>query len=413
MQHSTRRTLVFGAAAALVAVGGYRLMGSGGQYHVTVPLASAANVVSGGPVMENGFKIGTVGSIKAVDGKAMVSMDLDKQYAPLHDGAKVNMSWKAVLSERQIELVDGPSTNPTIPDGGMIPGVQPAPVELDEVLNALDAPTREKVKGFVAHLKQTLAGHETAVHDTLTSAGPALQQLGSLLSAVGTDGPAIRDLVTRMSAMLTQVDQHSGSVQGVVDDFATLTAQIAQQRAALGTALHGLPNTLALAQNALARVPGAAQQAVPLLQDLAPATGSLKSVSKNLRPLLQQLAPAVADLDPTLAQLRGLLGVTPQALTSLNALLPQLQTTLTKAKPATTFLRPYSPEVAGWISTWDSAMANYDSLGHYTRLLLQAGPTSVVGTSVGTAPGSANDPYPAPGGIVGQPWTDANGSTLR
>lgn len=413
MQHSTRRTILIGAAVAIVAVGGYRLLGSTDKYHVTVPLASAANLVSGGPVMENGFQVGTVSSIKAVDGKAMVSMDLDKQYAPLHDGATVDMSWKALLSERQLQLVDGPASNPTIPDGGMVPGVQPAPVELDQVLNALDAPTRAQLKGFIADLRQTLRGHETAAHETLTTAGPALAQLGSLLTAVGTDGPAIRDLVARMSAMLTQVDQHNSSVQAVVDNLATLTAQIAQQRGALSTALHGLPNTLALAQTALERVPAAAQQAVPLLQDLAPATGSLTSVSTNLKPLLGQLTPAVADLDPTLAQLRGLLGVSPQTLNSLNALLPELQTTLTGAKPATSFLRPYSPEIAGWISTWDSAMANYDSLGHYTRLLLQAGPTSVDGTSEAAAPGSSNDPYPAPGGIVGQPWTDANGSTLR
>jgi phospholipid/cholesterol/gamma-HCH transport system substrate-binding protein len=149
-----------------------------------------------------------------------------------------------------------------------------------------------------------------------------------------------------------------------------------------------------------------------LLEDLQPATGRLTSVSRNLSPVLSDLRPAVAELRPALGAASDLLERTPELIDTAHAVLPPLRDTLTEYQPAVAFLRPYSPELAGWIANWSQAFAHYDSQGHVWSGLLAPG-TNAVDEGLVAPPGSVNLTEPAPGEIAGQPWTDANGSGIR
>lgn len=411
MQLPPQRFLAVGAVA--VALVGAGVVKSGDSYDVRVALPSATNVVVGGPVLVNGFTAGKVGSVEVENGQAVLALELDHDFAPLHEGAQVVVAWKAVLSERQVEIIDGPSENVAIADGGVVPGEMPRPTEIDDVLNALDEPTRAKLTGFIENLDATLEGHEQDANDTLAASGPALRELGQLLQAMGTDGPAIRNLVTRMNDMLSVVAQRESSVQAVVSDLSSLTRQVAGERAGLSATLQRLPGTLDQATTTLGRVPAAVDQAEPLLRDLGPATAALGPVAANLRPVLRDLRPTAADLRPALAQLAELLGITPGLLDDTHGFLPQLGTTVKKSQQPLAFMRPYTPEMTAMLTNWGSAFSNYDSNGNFARIFFQQGPSSLDVNPGIVQPGVVNDPYPAPGAIVGQPWTDANGSELR
>lgn len=409
-----RRNVYLSVGVLALAVGAVALFGSSPNYETKVVLDSAINVVKGGPVLVNGFKAGTVDDIQVENGKAVVSFSLDKDFAPLHDGATVSIAWKAVLSERQLDVTDGPAKNATIPNGGTLPGIMPKPTEINDILNALDPPTRAKLTGVVSRLDATLKDNETNANATLKSAGPALLELGQVLDALGTDGPAIKNLVQRTNGMLEVVAKRDTSVQQIVNELSNLTSRLAAQKQALSTTLQRLPSTLDQATVTLNIVPGAVDQAEPLLRDLAPATKALGPVARSLRPVLQDLRPTASDLRPALAQLQTLLGVTPDLLDAAHGLLPLLGNTLDKSAEPVAFMRPYTPEMMGLISTWDSSFANYDSSGNYARIHFQESPSSLNDLPSGVSlPGITYDPYPAPGGIVDQPWTDAEGSTLR
>jgi phospholipid/cholesterol/gamma-HCH transport system substrate-binding protein len=77
------------------------------------------------------------------------------------------------------------------------------------------------------------------------------------------------------------------------------------------------------------------------------------------------------------------------------------------------FLRPYTPEAMGWLSNWNSAFGNYDSNGHFARIFVQGGSTSLMGNPGIVPPGVRVTPYPLPGQNGGTPWTDAFGSGVR
>jgi phospholipid/cholesterol/gamma-HCH transport system substrate-binding protein len=386
---------------------------TGNSYTVHVALPSATNIVKGGSVQVNGFDVGSVETIEAKGNQALLTLNIDRDAAPLHDGAKITVPFKALLGERLLAITDGPRTNAEIPDGGLIPGVMLKPTEIDDVLNALDPKTLDHLKALVNDLDNTTRGHETDINATLQAAGPSLQALGGVLDAVGTDGPAIRNLALRLNDLTGTFANRQGDVRTVVTQLSRLTSLAASRQKQLRDSLSALPPTLRTAKSTLDRVPPVADKVTPLLDDLEPGTAKLKSVAGNLRPLLNDLRPAIGDLRPTVRALSELFDHTPMLLDSASGTLPQLTTTLDRLEKPFDFLRPYTPDAMGWLSNWTSVMSGFDSNGHYVRIHVPAGATTPVQNPGIVPPGNRMTPYPMPGQNGGTPWTDAYGSGVR
>lgn len=402
---------VLGGVIALVVAGVWLLAGQ--SYTVNVALPSATNIIKGGIVTVNGFKAGKVKDIKAVNGQALLTLDVSRDYAPLHEGTVVTVPFKALLGERYVEIKDGPANAATIPENGTIPGAMPSPTEVDQVLNSLDPPTLANVRTLVNELDATVRGHEGDINASVSAAGPALNALGNVLDAVGTDGPAIRDLVTRLNGMVGTLSDRQQDIRTIVNQFARLSALSASHQAELRQGLRQLPPTLQTARTTLDKVPGVADKAVPLLNDLKDPTHTLISVGHNLKPLFSDLKPTLNDLGPMLSHLDKLLDNTPGLLDSAHDATPDLTETVDYLHKPLDFLRPYTPEAIGWLSNWNSAFSSYDSNGHYFRVYVQGGPTTVIPNPGALPPGVGINPYPMPGQNGGTPWTDAYGSGIR
>lgn len=406
------RSTVLLAAGALVAavVGGAVVLDD--DYTLEVVMPAATNLVPGSAVQIAGEKVGKVEELEARDGKAVVTISVDDEHAPLNDGTTARIAWKATLGERILELNPGPEKNAELHEGALVEGTVDR-VELDQVLAALDRPTREHLQSLLARVDSTLTGSESDLRRTLNTAGPTVLALGEVLRAVGEDGPAIRSLVTRLRVLTQTAAARESDVSATVAQLSDALGVVAGERESLGVLLRNLPGTIDVADRTLGKVPGAVDAAVPLLQDLQPATKRLPGVARRLSPVLRDLRPTVAELRPTLAALDALLGQTPGLLAALESVAPQLGEAGEALLPALAHLRPYTPEAAGWLSNWASASANYDSNGHYFRAFTQQGGTSINHNPGVLPPGVVKKTTRLPGESEGQPWTDAHGSELR
>lgn len=402
---------LLGGAIALVIAGVWLLTGQ--NYTVNIAMPSATNLIKGGIVTVNGFNAGAISDIRTEGNRAIVTLSVKDEYGPLHEGARTDIRFKSLLGERYVQIFDGPANNPTIPDGGTLAGTQPATVEVDEILNTLDPPTLAHVRTLVNNLNSTVRGQEGNINASVSAAGPALNAVGGVLDAVGTDGPAIRNLVTRLNGMVGTLADRQQDMRTIVTEFSRLTALAGQHKDQLREGLRLLPPTLQTARTTLEKVPGTADEVVPLLEDLDKPTHKLIDVSSDLNDVLEDLRPTLHDLDPTLDSLSELFDHTPGLLDSTHDALPQLTGTLDYLEKPLDFLRPYTPEAIGWISNWNSLHSSYDAGGHYTRIELQAGPTSVNLNPGVVPPGVTNDPFPMPGANGGTPWTDAWGSGIK
>lgn len=407
-----RRVWVAVLAVAAVLVAGVAVLSIGqDDYKLRILMPAADGTYPGGKVMLRGRQIGTIEDVGVLDDKALVTAVVDSDEAPLHAGTTARVSWESVVGTRVLEILPGPATNPALPSGKMIVSKFER-VEVDDLLAMLDGPTRKRVQSLVQHLNKTLEGSEQDLQATLTSAGPAVGALGEVMRAVGEDGPAIRDLVKRLAAMTKELGKRDMELGQTVQNLGQLTSTVADKQQSLKAALKELPGTVREATTTLDRVPRTVDATTPLLRDLRPATKQLPRVARNLSPVLTQLRPTVADLKPTLVSARTLLRHTPDLLDSAHATLPGANEAITTVQPAVTFLRPYTPELTGWLSNWTGVFASQTS-GNYARALITASASSFDDNPGVLPPGLKQDPRPAPGSIVGQPWTDANGDGMR
>jgi phospholipid/cholesterol/gamma-HCH transport system substrate-binding protein len=404
------------AVALALLIGGAVMASKSNNYKVALMLPNANNVFAGATVQRDGFPAGTVKKIEVVNGKAKATIQLDDAFAPLHDGAHAEVVWKGVLGERIVQLSDGPSKNAAVPSGALLTNVASEPVELSDVMSSLDAPTRKKLNVLIANINATTTGHETNIRNSLATSGPAVEALGAVLSDLGTDGEAIRQILTQSNRTMSILAARQQTLGQIVRDLSGMSADVVKRRQELGQTLNKLPGVIDEADTTLQQVPDAVDETVPLLKDLDPATKKLAKVSKNLKPVMQDLRPAVADLKPTLASLAELLQYTPAFMEAGQRTFPDIDKALKGSQDAVRFIRPYTPELVGWMSNWGSAGGNYDLNGHYARFHILEGAEAVIptpGKGLTGADGVTQNLTPKPGNPVGQPWEDAYGDDIR
>lgn len=396
------------AIAAVVAV----TAGAGRDYQVQLVVPSAAQLVTEVPVLVDGVPVGSVESTEVREGKAIVTISVEEPIAPLHTGTTSRIEWTSVLGERVVTLYPGPMDNAEIPDGSMLDAPS-AQIEVDTVLAAFDGPTRERLNSLFTQLNGTFTDREPQLQETLRSVGPTVGALGEVLEAVGRDGQAIQELLTELQEVTGPLAQQQGQVRSVVSDLTTLTANIAPQQAYIREGLRETVPTLDTAKTTLDLIPEATDATVPLLKDLRPGIEQLPELSRTLAPLLRDLRPLVSDLGPTLNSLADLLDRLPAFVDSSAGFLPKAKDAAEIYQPALSFLRPYTPEIVGFATNWGNAFSGYDSQGHVWAGIPAPFGGSSNDESLGGGFPTGIDPRPAPGALVDQPWTDANGNEMR
>lgn len=406
-----RRLTLVGVVAALAAgTTGMVLAGNDDGYEVDVVLPSATNLAPGSGVFVDGHPAGSITDITVEGDRARLTMELEDAVAPLHSGARVGVEWRALIGERRVVVADGAASAAEIPAGGMLQGTMPQPMEFDQVLAALDKPTRERLSSMLARMDQSLEGNEANLNATVRETGPTLLEVGNFLRGLATDGQSIKTLISELEQIMTILARREDEVQTIVDGFSAMSRHMATQQGQISASLERWPGVLRQATTTIDHIPGTADEVIPLLEDLEPATARLPRVASNLTPFLQDLRPMTREMRPTLASTERLLGYTPAMLDSAHGMLPGMRRTAQDVKPAWDFWRPYTPELAGVIANWNSALGNYTEEGRYVRNFSTWGAVSLNANPGVMPPGFWVNPTPLPGEQVEQPWTDANGS---
>ena len=398
-------------AALVLFIGAKATVMGDDEYNIKLLMPSADGTFEGGKIILGGKTIGNITAIGVLDKKALITATIEPDYAPLHAGTDARINWESVVGGRAIEILPGPTSNPELASGQTIVSNYER-VELDQILEMLDAPTRQKVQGLVKQLHATLDANDQGINNTLNSTGPTIEALGEVMRAVGEDGPAIKALVARLQEMTRVVSARDTEVSATISHLHKLTSELAERQNSMRQTLAELPSTVDAARLTLDKVPSAVEATTPMLDALRPATEQLPETARNLGPVLRDLRPTVASLRPTLASAQILLRSAPSMLDSAHSTLPDVTSAFTTLQPAVSFLRPYTPELIGWLTNWTSLFASQTG-GNYARLLIPEGATSVVGVHPSLPPGTTMDPDPAPGSIAGQPWVDANGDGVR
>lgn len=388
----------------------------GHRYSFTAPLPNSFQLVPQADVREAGVKIGRVTAIDPAAGSAgvKVKIEIKKQYLPIYKDTRLLLRTKTLVGENYVDLQPGTPAAGALPDKGSLTRKNSADaVQLDEILSAMDKPTRASVQANLRSIGEGVGAKQ----------GKDLNALFGDLRPMLRDGKALTAVLDQQHGKVASLIQNTGQVMQAFADrtadvrglaaSAKQTAQaVASRDAALRSTIQQLPATLTQARSTSTRLASFSNGATPVLHDLRLAAVDLTPVVQDLRPtassarkLVDQLPAMLTRLDPVLTNLKKLAGAARPLMPSLDALLRQ-------ANPALAYLAPYSREFGAFFANVGTGNSIRDAVGQIGRVQVQASEESFTGLSpdaqkalnvllkagiVSKFRSIGNNPYPQPG----------------
>jgi phospholipid/cholesterol/gamma-HCH transport system substrate-binding protein len=362
---------------AAIVVAAVLMFGGSGSYNVHAVFVNAGQLVRGDQVQVGGRPVGSITGIALTqDGRARIDMKLD-EFTPLHTGtsATIRATSLSGIANRYVSLDLGPNSGPKIPDGGAISAERStAPVDLDQLFNALDPPTLAALQRVVKGSATQYANRGAEANESLKFLNPTLSTSSRLVREIVTDQVTFQRFVTDTARTVT-------AIAGRRDDLASLVGNADQTAAAIGDENVALDQALGLLPQSLRKANTTFVNLRATLDDLDPLVSASKPATKDLAKFLSKLRPLVHDAKPTIRDLRHLIRTPGPAndLTELVAKVPKLEgqargtfprtiTALQKAQPVVAFGRPYTPDLVGWFQAYGEGGNTYDANGHYARI---------------------------------------------
>jgi virulence factor Mce-like protein len=407
--------VLIGAATTLVLIVAVFLAYNANQglpfvptYSLKANVPSAANLVRGNDVRIGGARVGIVSTIDPVrhpDGSvtAQLGLKLQTRIRPLPMDSTVIVRSRSALGLKYLQITRGRSPQ-GFPDGGTIPlaNATPQPVEIDQVLNAFDDPTRRASQINLFEFGNALAGRGADLNRALENLNPLLPnlttlmrnlanprtQLGRLFVALESAASLVAPVAETQARLFDNLDTTFRALAGVARPF--IQDSITGGHPAEDAGIRSFPVIrpfLLNTQHLFAELrPGvhALRRAAP---DLSNALHVGTPVLRRSIVLSQRLKPAFGALqrlaaDPLVAQ-----GV------------KQLSSTASILNPTVAFLTP-AQTVCNYVTLWfrnvASLLSEGDANGTWQRFIIVTtpqGPNNEGGPSSAPANGPNRDNY--------------------
>jgi phospholipid/cholesterol/gamma-HCH transport system substrate-binding protein len=388
------------AAAVVIAVAAVALilLSSGSSYKVRVVFQNASQIVPGDLVEVSGNSIGTVSDISLTpDGLAQLTLNItSSQYEPLRDGTQATVREASLsgIANRYIDLRLGPASGAAIRNGGVIPTTDTtSAVDLDQLLNTLNTPTRKALQDVIQGSASQWATHADEAQAAFQYLNPAIASSSVLFREINRDTGRFTNFIVKSGNLVSDIAQRQSDLSGLIHNLASTTEALASQRTALAQSITELPPFMRLANTTFVNLRRALDDLTPLVNASKPVAPKLQQLLVKLRPLAIQSVPTVRDLanivrrpgpDNDLIELTSL-GQPLAAVTvrNINAngkqrlgAFPQSTIALNQSTPELAFARPYAVDLTGWFEGY-SHPGGYDANGGYSRVAPVVGVASI------------------------------------
>lgn len=364
--------LLGAALLAVVAVIAAAVLLGGGEkpYVVKAVYADASGLTKDYDVKVDGVPAGTIKKVDLdADDHAVLTLELDKGAAPIGAGAKAFARPANLLGEKFVDLRLGDRRRPQ-PSGTVIPISRTGtPVELDDVLNTLDAGTRARLRILINEAGTALAGRGADFNALLGALPGALDDTRRVVDDVNSENARLRRTISQASRVTSAVDGRRDDLQRVVVDASAALRAVAERRRQLGRTVAGAPSALAQLNGTLGELRRASS-------DLVPAGRALRRAAPPLQQVLTALPSFSEQTTATLEEAQNLAPVLSRLGREAT---PDVRRLATTARQLSTFAGDTAPVVRGLdrgvlkdaiglMHGWSHVIARSDGLGHIFRV---------------------------------------------
>jgi phospholipid/cholesterol/gamma-HCH transport system substrate-binding protein len=366
-----RRVFVAVVAAAAVIVAVVVTTSGDDKYVVYAQLSDAAGILNNYNVKVGQVPAGKVTDITLDSGDhAILKLELDKDAAPIGQGATAKVRPVNILGEKYVDLDPGDLQHP-LPSASTIPlsrtGV---PVELDDVLNVLAPDTRGALRILINEAGVTMAGRGADFNQLLGDLPPALDAAKQVVGEVAADNARLKSMVTQGDRVIDAISVRRDGLVRLVQSAGAALQTVAERRAQLGETVQNAPEALDQLRGTLTRLEQASLQ-------LQPAADEIRATSPSLAETLARLPAFARDADGVLEEATR---VSPLLSRLGRESTPTLRTLQPTARHLASFAGDIQPLVdtldqqgglkglEGFIAGWAGVTGTRDGIGHVFRL---------------------------------------------
>lgn len=254
---SLARGVTIACVLALVVAGAlWWTLSDAGKKHVTAFFSSATGLYVGNSVRVLGVDMGTVTAVEPMGNQVKVQMSYDRTVR-IPAGAQAAIVSPSLVSDRYVQLAPAYTGGRVIDDGAVISIDRTAvPVEVDELYSSLDkisqslGPNGVNADGSLSDLLTTLAknldGNGQALHDTITK----LSQAADTLSGNRED---LFATISNLADFTTTLANSDKQVRQFEDQLTDVSGFLAGEKDNLAATVQQLGTTLALVQDFINR----------------------------------------------------------------------------------------------------------------------------------------------------------------
>ena len=372
-----------------------------------VDLSDGANVVLGNDVREGGYRIGLVTDVVPVELPnglvgAQVTLKLNESAGQIPIDSRVDVLSKSVLGLKYVDLIRGTS-NEKFGDGATMPVSQTTvPVQVDQVFDMFNTPTRNAIDKDLVAFGDTLTGRGASLNDTLAALPSLLTHLRPVAQYLSAPPTQLTRLFTTLDTFMHVVAPVAQTNAQLFTDMATTFEAFSRDPHALEATIAKSPATLTVSTTSLrAQQPFLADFA-SLGRSLTPATAALDLALPDVNPALEAGTTTLKRTPPLNSRLQGVMNAlrTLALAPGTNVALNGLTDTVGTLNPMVRYLGPYQTVCNYWNYWWtflSEHISEATTFGFAQRALLnQHNPLQPnnVGSQGATAPMNGN----APGG---------------
>jgi virulence factor Mce-like protein len=269
-------------------------------YRLSAQLPNAASMVPGNEVRIGGQRVGQITAItpenvtdapcpsdptrQCTGQVAKVDMDLNQDLDPLPEDSTIVVRARSALGLKYLQINRGDSSQ-GFKAGATMPltAARPEPVEIDQVFNMFDAPTRTAIQANLLEFGNALAGRGVDLNAAIGQFKPLVERLTPVMRNLADPNTGLSNFVSSLSATAAEVAPVA-EIQGqLFADLDTTFAAFARV-------------SRPFIQESISRSPAAEDatiRATPVIRPFLANTGKLFA---ELTPGFQALAPRAKDL---------------------------------------------------------------------------------------------------------------------
>jgi virulence factor Mce-like protein len=201
-----------------------------GGYRVAAVFKTGADLVPGDDVTMAGLRVGRVEALTPQSGAVKVGLLLHGDFTPLHRDARAVIRQKNLLGETYVELNRGTSSAGTIADGGTIDEHHTlTPVEVDQVLNALDPQVRDQLDIVINTLGQATAGRGSDMNASAGDLSSIAIDLQALAHTLASNSDHLDALIADLRKVMETLAAWHADFRAMIADWDNVMAALASR----------------------------------------------------------------------------------------------------------------------------------------------------------------------------------------